>query len=110
MKQIFFILVMLLPTQILAQEIEPLNIYDSKLYCYNPQEVFAIATAFGEKPLFTGYSTVDSATPEGNYVALSGPMMFLVNQDTGTWVAGMMSPAGELCSIAVGSDFEPYTE
>lgn len=93
-----------------AQEMEPTSIYNTKLYCYNPNDVFSVITAFGELPLFTAFATIDSEEPTGEPRTLNGPAMFFVNQDTGTWVAGIFSPTGEFCNIAVGANFEPYSD
>lgn len=101
----------LFATQAIAQEIEPLSVYPTRLYCYNPVDVFGVSVDLGERALFTGYSAVDSVNPESQeYMTLEGPMMFLVNQDSGTWLMGMMNPLGQFCSIAVGAEFEPYSE
>lgn len=110
MKTLILTALVFFATALSAQEIEPVSVYNTKLYCYKPQDLFAISFSFGEKPLFTGYAAVDSILPSQQNTTLEGPMMFLVNQDTGTWILGMMSPTGEFCSIAVGADFEPYSE
>lgn len=91
-----------------AQEIEPVGIYNTQLYCYDPRDVFGVSSALQESPLFTGYASVDGISPQDEYLRFEGPMMFMVNQTSGTWIMGMISPTGEFCSIAVGADFEPY--
>lgn len=88
-----------------AQAIEPVEQVDTVLYCYNPQEVIPQIEEYGESPLFTGWAIVD--TLQGT---IAGPMIFAVNQDTGTWAGLIVSPTGLYCSLSVGTDFEPYTE
>lgn len=110
MKTLISTALVFFATALSAQEIEPVGVYNTTLYCYDPVDVFGVSAALGEKPLFTAYAAVDSVTPDQQYTTLEGPMLFLVNQDTGTWITGMMSPTGEFCSIAVGADFEPYSE
>lgn len=111
MKALIAPALLLFATTAAAQtQIEPLGVYLTQLYCYNPVEVFAITDSLGEKPLFTGLATIDGVASDGSPTVFTGPMMFLVNQNTGTWMAGMISPTGELCSISIGAAFEPYAE
>lgn len=92
-----------------AQEVVPTSVYNTDLYCYTPQDFFSITDEYQEMPLFVGYAGVDS-TIEQQSIVLEGPMLFMVNQDTGTWIMSMTSPTGEFCTISMGSDFQPYSQ
>jgi len=93
-----------------AQSVEPIGVYDTKLYCYAAPDAMMIVGLYEEKPLFTGLANLDSTDSAGEDTSLTGPMVFFVNQDTGTWVNYIFSPTGEICVISVGGNFEPYSD
>ena len=93
-----------------AQSLEPVRVFDTKLYCYTITDAMNLSIVYGEQPLFTGIATVDSTDDAGEPTQLQGPMLFLVNQDTGTWAHYIFSPTGSVCTIALGGAFEPYVD
>ena len=93
-----------------AQEIEPLGSYSTATLCYNPEEIAALSSAqLGQSPLFTGVAHLSSYDTDGNPAVFQGNMFFAVNQDTGTWAMLIRSPENVLCTVAIGSSFEPWT-
>ena len=110
MKYMIAFAISLLAATATAQNVEPVSVYDTKLYCYTPQDAMMVAGLYGETPLFTGIANLDSVNSTGQEVSLMGPMIFFVNQNTGTWVNYIFAPTGAVCVISLGGNFEPYSD
>lgn len=110
MKFIIAFALSLLAIRAAAQPIEPIGVYDTKLHCYAAHDAMMIVSLYEEKPLFTGLANVDSTNSTGEDISLTGPMMFFVNQETGTWVNYIFAPTGAVCVVSVGGNFEPFSD
>lgn len=60
---------------------------------------------YGEQALFTA----EGVTLGADGTPYTGGVMFLVNQETGTWTLGTLYGDGTACINAAGTQFEPYT-
>ena len=69
-------------------------------------EVVELVTGkYGETPLFVGEGLQFGIQGQ----TYTGGMMFLVNQDTGSWSLVHLYGDGTACVTAVGTQFEPYS-
>ena len=83
-----------------------------KKYFYTRQECDPAATVmknlvqgYGETALFTGQGI--QFDYEGT--PFTGGVMFMVNQDTGTWTLITLYGDGTACVTAVGNEFGPFS-
>jgi len=98
-------LVLLSSVNVQAQE-------TTKKYFYTRQECEPVDTVmlnlvqkYGEMALFTGQGI--QFDYEGT--PFTGGVMFMVNQDTGTWTLITLYGDGTACVTAVGNEFGPFS-
>lgn len=77
--------------------------------CTNVYTLMNNLTPYGEQPLFSITTSVQSAA-NGQYY--QGRGMFFVNQDTGSWTLVSLYPDPDqtACVITSGTDFVPWTD
>ena len=81
--------------------------YTSHL-CDTPKKIFNfIETKYNEKLLFTGWGLATYKDPTSN-LERDAPMMFFVNQTTGTWSLVYIFNNDSACVMETGQMFEPY--
>lgn len=102
-------LVTAITTTAVAQSKEPkgeLPTIFTRAPCDTLPNMVATVKKYDEKLLFTG-SGMTFAAPTGQ--PYRGGLMFLVNQDTGSWTIFQLFGDGMACMIMNGKDFSPYT-
>lgn len=110
MQKLLTLSLLCITSTVSAQETPLKGQFDTVLNCYDPEYLFDISKEYGETALFTGIGFVPSFDGENQPSSLDGPVIFSVNQDSGTWSLIMISPTGHGCMVATGYEFEPYTE
>ena len=73
--------------------------------CGTADKLLTTVQKYGETPLFVG-NALQFGLDQTPY---RGSAMFFVNQDTGSWSLVSVYQNGIVCMVAVGTNFEPYT-
>lgn len=87
-----------------AQEQKP-KILPLQAQCDSLDKMIQVVQEYDEELLFIGEGITFAFPTEQSY---TGGMLFLVNQDTGTWSMLQMFGDGVSCLIFNGGKFEPY--
>ena len=102
MKWLTTFLYLLIATTVTAQETKSFNVSQP---CGTADKLLTTVQKYGETPLFVG-NALQFGLDQTSY---RGSAMFFVNQDTGSWSLVSVYQNGIVCMVAVGTNFEPYT-
>ena len=106
MKQLILSIVFVLAASSATSQTNEDKFFYTRQNCSPAASMVQKLNQWGETPLFVGKGVQTDAT--GNL--FDGATIFLVNQDTGTWSLISVYADGMACIVAVGVDFEPYTD
>jgi hypothetical protein len=80
------------------------SIDDPRMYIAGLEWFYGQTELFVSKTVLELYDTIDR-----QFTALEGTMVFLVNQETGTFTIAVISDKGMFCEILQGWNFTPYS-